>query len=107
MNKTSSYRDFHHYKGDSLAPAEKVERVVAEILLNSSISEDNHESSVIWELKHSSGCTQVARILAQKRGLDMLIAETASLLHDIYVITKGKYADHAKLGADCPKNTRR
>ncbi len=53
---------------------------------------------MIWEFKHSAGCCQIARILAQKRGLDITICETAALLHDIYVIFEGKYANHAKLG---------
>ena len=96
MNKP---KDFHHYKGDNLAPPEKVERKLAELLLNSDVSDDERESSVIWELKHSSGCCQIARILAQKRGLDVGIAETAALLHDIYVVVEGKYSDHAARGA--------
>lgn len=91
--------DFHHYKGLDLSPTEKVERKVAEILLTSNLSDSIRESSIIWELKHSSGCCQIARILAQKRNLDIEIAETASVLHDIYVIVEGKYKDHAKLGA--------
>lgn len=92
-------KDFHHYKGYDLRPAEKVERKLAELLLNSKIPDSERDSSVIWELKHSSGCCQIARILAQKRGLDMEIAETAALLHDIYVIVEGKYSDHAAKGA--------
>jgi hypothetical protein len=100
----SALRDFHHYKGDALTPAEKVERRVAELLLTSKIPDDQRESSIIWELKHSAGCCQIARILAQKRGIDVTISETAALLHDIYVITEGKYANHAKLGAPIAKN---
>lgn len=99
MSNHSNQQDFHHYKGPSLSPSEKVERLVAEMLIKPEVKDDNHESSAVWEMKHSSGCVQIARILAQKRGLDMSLAETASLLHDIYVIVHGKYADHAKLGA--------
>jgi HD superfamily phosphodiesterase len=92
-------KDFHHYKGEDMTPPEKVERVFAQMLLDSNISDQDRESSVIFELKHSSGCCQIARILAQKRGLDMEIAETAALLHDIYVAVTGSYADHARKGA--------
>ena len=92
-------KDFHHYKGDDLTPAEKVERRFAELLLNSKLPDSERESSVIWELKHSSGCCQIARVLAQKRGLDVEISEIAALLHDIYVAVEGKYENHAANGA--------
>lgn len=91
--------DFHHYKGNTLSPFEKVERKVVELLLSSTIPDSKRESSITWELKHSSGCCQIGKILAQKRGLDVAIAATACVLHDIYVIVEGKYTDHAKLGA--------
>ncbi|MBI2017474.1 HD domain-containing protein [Candidatus Daviesbacteria bacterium] len=95
----SNFKDFYHYKGAELTPSEKVERKVIEILLNSQLPDSQRESSIVWEIKHSSGCVQIARVLAQKRNLDADIAATASLLHDIYVIVEGKYKDHAKLGA--------
>ncbi len=99
MLRMTDYKDFHHYKGNDMTPAEKVERNIAEMLLNSDIPDSARESSIIWEFKHSSGCCQLARVLAQKRSLEVTIAETAALLHDIYVIVSGKYADHAALGA--------
>lgn len=92
-------KDFHHYKGNDLSRSEKVERKVAELLLNSQLPDNERESSIIWELKHSSGCVQIARILAQKRNIDIEISEVTALLHDIYVIVEGKYKDHGKLGA--------
>jgi len=96
---SSQLKDYHHYKGNDLSPAEKVERKVVEMLLNSPLSDTESESSVVFELKHSSDCCQIAKILAQKRNLDTDIATVASVLHDIYVIVEGKYKDHAKMGA--------
>lgn len=95
----NNLKDFHHYKGNELTPSEKVERKVVELLLTSNLSDNKRESSIVWELKHSSGCCQIGRILAQKRKLDITISEVASLVHDIYVIVEGRYKDHAKLGA--------
>lgn len=92
-------KDFHHYKGSDLSRSEKVERKVVELLLSSELADDKRESSVVWELKHSSGCCQIARILAQKRKLDVEISEVSAVLHDIYVIMNGAYKDHAILGA--------
>lgn len=103
MKNPANLQDFHHYKGNALTPAEKIERKVTELLLSSTIPDSERESSVIFELKHSSGCTQIARILAQKRGLDVTISETAALMHDIYVIVSGKYSNHAKNGAPIAK----
>ena len=96
-------KDFHHYKGSDLTRSEKVERKVVDLLLTSKLPDSKRDSSIGWELKHSSGCCQIARILAQKRNLNVEIAEVASLLHDIYVIVEGKYKDHAKLGAPIAK----
>ena len=95
----NNYKDFHHYKGEDLSPSEKIERRVVEILLTTKLSNDERESSVTFELKHSSGCCQIARILAEKRGLNIDLVTMAAVLHDIYVIVEGKYKDHGKLGA--------
>jgi len=93
------YQPYHHYKGNKLTSSEKVERRVVELLLKSKIPDDKRESSIIFELKHSSECIQIARMLAQKRGLDIALAESIAALHDIHVIVNGTYKNHAKLGA--------
>ena len=97
-------KDFHHFKGLGLTRSEKLQRKVAELLLNSNLPDEKRESSVIWELKHSSGCCQVGRILAQKRSLNVELSEIACILHDIYVVVEGKYEDHAKRGAVIAKD---
>lgn len=92
-------KDFHHYKGEDLSRFEKVERKVMELIMWSNVPDSQREDSIVFELKHAAGCTQIARILAQKRKLNVEIADTASTLHDIYVIVHGTYKNHAKLGA--------
>lgn len=91
-------KDFHHFKGDDLSRFEKVERKVIELIINSNVSDNEREDSIIFGVKHASGCTQVARILAQKRKLNVEISDTAAALHDIYTMVTGKYKDHARLG---------
>jgi len=91
-------KDFHHYKGDDLTRFEKVERKVLEIILSIE-SDEAREDSKIFEFMHACGSIQVARILAQKRGLNVDIAATATILHDIQTIISGKHKDHAKIGA--------
>jgi uncharacterized protein len=95
----TNLKDFHHYKGNELTRFEKVERRVIEIILESKIPDSEREDGIIFELKHAAGCTQIARILAQKRGLNVELAETASTLHDIYVIMTGFYKNHGPQGA--------
>ena len=90
---------YHHFKGDNLSRSEFVQRKVVEMILNSNLTDEERESSKIWELKHSSGCVQVGRILAERRGLNKELAELICVLHDIYVIVTGKYSDHAHLGS--------
>ena len=90
---------YHHFKGNKLNRSESVQRKVIQLILNSKLTDKERESSKIFELKHSSGCTQVGRILAGIRGLNKEYAELICALHDIYVIVKGKYKDHAHLGA--------
>jgi uncharacterized protein len=99
MTQTTTLRDFPHFKGPNLTRSEKIQRKVVELLLNSTISEDEHDSSPVFELKHSSSCCQVGRILAEKRGLNVELAELICVMHDIYVIVEGKYEDHATRGA--------
>ncbi|MBI2079767.1 HD domain-containing protein, partial [Candidatus Micrarchaeota archaeon] len=86
---------FHHFIEEGLNRSEKVQQWIVRALIKSKIPNEKRESSVEWELKHSSGVIQIARLLAEKRNLDSEIAELAAGLHDVYVIVEGKYKDHA------------
>ncbi|VVB60191.1 HD domain protein [uncultured archaeon] len=96
-------KDFHHFKGKGLSRSEKLQRKVTELILESKIPDEARENSKIWELKHSAGCCQIGRILAQKRDLDVELSEIICTLHDIYAIIEGKYKEHAKRGAQIAK----
>lgn len=96
-------KDYHHFKGKNLTRSEKIQRRVTEIILESKITDEKRENSIVWELKHHAGTVQIGRILAMKRKLDIELAEIICVLHDIYPITVGKYKDHAKLGATLAK----
>lgn len=96
---SSQLKDFHHYKGDELSPTEKVERKVIEMIASSKVPDSDREDSIVFEFMHASGCMQIGRLLAQKRGLDIDIASIACMLHDIYVVVNGKYKNHGVEGA--------
>jgi len=93
-------KDFQYFKGNELSRSEKVQRRFLQILLESKLPDDRRESSVIWEIKHSSGCLQIGRIVAQKRNLNIELIEVICILHDIYVAVEGKYEDHANKSAE-------
>ena len=92
-------KDFHHYKGNDLTCFEKVERRVIELIYMSKVPDEEREESKFFEFMHACGCVAVAKILAQKRGLNIDLAAVIVSLHDIYVIINGKYKDHGKLGS--------
>ena len=94
---------FHHFATDGLRRSERIQQWTARQILNSKVVDEKRESSLEWELKHSSGVTVIARILAQKRRVDEELAVTAACLHDIYVIVSGSYGDHARLGVPIAK----
>ncbi|MFH1257006.1 MAG: HD domain-containing protein [Candidatus Diapherotrites archaeon] len=87
---------YHHFKGRDLNRSDKIQVLVLRELIDSRIPNSKRESSVEWEIKHSSSCIQIARILAEKRGLDVELAEIIAALHDISVIETGSYSNHAK-----------
>jgi len=93
-------KDFHHFKGNDLSRTEKIQLKVVELILKSEVPDEKRENSIAWELKHSAGCCQLGRILAQKRKLDIELCETISVLHDIYAVIEGKYDQHAKKSAE-------
>lgn len=96
-------KDFSHFKGNDLTRSEKIQRDLFKLILASKVPDSKRDSSVMWELRHSAGVCQIGRILAQKRKLDIEIAEIICILHDINVIITGKYEQHAKLGAEIAK----
>ena len=90
---------YHHFIGNGLNRSEKIHAWIVNELLNSKLPNEKRESSIQWELKHSSGVIQMARLLAQKRNVNEELAEIAAGLHDLYVIVHGGYEEHAKRGA--------
>lgn len=94
-------KDFHHYREGLIPDSEKIsrlERTVAETLIENRLGDRQRESSAVFELKHSSNVAQFARLLSTTYGLNPDVAAAGGLLHDIYVIIEGKYKNHAKLG---------
>jgi HD domain len=92
----------HHFKQSRSAEfnrVERCERYVIDLLLQTDLPDDRRQSSIAFELMHHHGVAQMARILARKRNLSLDVCVVGSLLHDIEVIVRGTYKDHAHRGA--------
>jgi hypothetical protein len=95
--------DHHHYKKARIDPADRVavyERYILDMLLQSDIKDEHHDSSVMFEIKHHHSTAQFARVLAKKRNLPIDVCTVGALMHDIYVAKYGSYKNHAQKSAD-------
>lgn len=91
----------HHFRADLEAPTDVVSRLetaMVDLLLTTTVEDVDRDSSIAFELKHQAAVMQLGRLLAEKRGLDIPIASTGALLHDIAVVVTGRYTDHARRG---------
>lgn len=55
---------------------------------------------IIWEKVHATSCTQIGRMLAEIRSVDIEQAALACALHDIGRWENGKQLEHAPKGED-------
>src|ERR1700734_3225605 len=76
-------------------PVEALEMKVVELLRTSQVPDSARDSSIAFELKHSSAVVQFARLLARQRNLPVDVCAAGAVLHDIFVIVSGSYTDHA------------
>ncbi len=93
-----THNPYSHFKGDDITRSEKVQREVVETILASQLPDEERSWSKVFELKHSSSVIQIGRILAEKRGLSIEIAEIICAMHDIYVNHSGRAEQHAHKG---------
>ena len=101
---TNSPSGYHYFVHAEMNRSDKIQSWIVNGLLHSKLAQEKRESSVQWELKHSSGVIQFARLLAQKRNVNEELVEIAAGLHDVHVMVNGTYDNHAKLGAGIAKN---
>jgi len=81
---------------------EKIQELVLELLeLKKDITRDQPYN---WSLIHAISCSQICKILASARGLDVELAAIAGVIHDIAIIATGKFDDHGPLGAPMVKD---
>ena len=64
------------------------------------LSNENREQSIEWSTNHLYSCSQLAKLLAAKRGLDPEIAAIAGAIHDIAIIKTGRFENHGPKGEE-------
>ncbi len=59
-------------------------------------SDEERDLPIRWSVMHMYSSSQVAKLIALRRGMDMELASVAAALHDIAVIISKKTEDHAE-----------
>jgi len=62
------------------------------------LTNENRDQSIEWSINHVYSCSQLAKLLAVKRGLDPEIAAIAGAIHDLAIIKTGKFENHGPAG---------
>ncbi|MHA2500843.1 MAG: HD domain-containing protein [Candidatus Hodarchaeales archaeon] len=82
------------------APVWRLNRILA--LIQSKIqrlTEDGREIPLSWSVQHLYSTSQLVKLLALKRGIDVELAGLTCAFHDIYSLLTGLYADHGPKAA--------
>jgi len=59
-------------------------------------SDDERDVPIVWNVMHMYSSSQLAKIIALRRGMDMELASIAAAIHDITVIVTKKTDGHAE-----------
>jgi uncharacterized protein len=76
---------------------DKILLLLLEETMNSSV--DKRDQPLEWSINHIFSCSQLAKLLAHKRGLDIELSGIAGAIHDIAIVRTGIFKDHGPLGA--------
>lgn len=60
------------------------------------ISDEGREYPIMWNIMHMFSSSQLAKLLALRRGINVELSSIAALLHDIAVIITKKSEGHAE-----------
>ena len=82
-------------------PAKRL-NLILELLLEKvkEQSDADRDQPLEWSIMHMYSCSQLAKLLAIKRGLDPEIAGIAGAIHDLAIIETGIFKDHGPNGAN-------
>ncbi|MCK5304063.1 MAG: HD domain-containing protein [Candidatus Heimdallarchaeota archaeon] len=75
---------------------------ILELLLDKAklLSNIDRDQPLEWSIMHMYSCSQLAKLLAIKRGLNPEIAGIAGAIHDLAIIETGIFKDHGPNGVN-------
>lgn len=80
-------------------PVKRLNRILSMLLsYMKELDDDGRDFPIRWNIMHMYTSSQLAKIIALKRGLDPELAGIAAALHDIGVVVSKKHAGHAEAG---------
>ncbi len=56
------------------------------------------DQPLTWSMKHMFSCSQISKLIAASRKLDIEIAGITGAIHDLFLIRTGIFEDHAPKG---------
>ncbi len=62
------------------------------------------DQPLTWSMKHMFSCSQISKLIAASRKLDIEIAGIAGAIHDLFLIRTGIFEDHAPKGGPLVKD---
>lgn len=68
-------------------------------------TDEGRDIPIVWNVMHMFSSSQVAKLIALRRGMDMELASIAATLHDITVIVTKKTKDHAEIAEKYVRDT--
>ena len=76
----------------------RLNRILAMLLADwKDLSDEGRDFPIRWNIMHMYSTSQLAKLLAIRRGLDPELAGIAAALHDIAVVTTKRNEGHAQL----------
>lgn len=92
---------FHYFKGSKLKRAYRLQKKVIEMVKRLDWDDEKIDVSQDWVIMHLATASQLAHLLALRRGQDFELARAAGMLHDIgLVVNMGMEKGHAINGYD-------
>jgi uncharacterized protein len=78
-------------------PVRRLNRILAMLLLEmKDLNDEGRDLPIRWSLMHMFSSSQLAKLLAMRRGIDPELAGIAAALHDIGVVMAKKHEGHAE-----------
>jgi uncharacterized protein len=80
-------------------PVERLNRILSMLFSEmKDLSDDDRDFPIRWSVMHMYSSSQIAKMLALKRGMDPELAGIAAALHDLGAVVTGRHENHAEAG---------